>query len=155
MSRIDNITKFAQRREEESIAKEVAELQRIENYKKQIIALRPRINEIIEVGNACINNNIKIEHTDTRQSYETKHFVTNRWSHLLGFVCDIESKNNKRISKLGIWGGGWCHYDLETDGITIDVSGRDAGYVLRRFVDEFDKFETEFYKYVDSVTQGK
>lgn len=155
MSRIDNIIKFAQKREEENTEKEIAKLRYIENYKKQIIALKPRINEIIEVGNACVSNNIAIEHSGVSQSYETKHFVTNSWSHLLGFVYDKVSKDNKRISKLGIWGGGSCHFNLETDGTTIDVSGRDTEYVLKRFVDEFDKFETEFYKYVDAITQSK
>lgn len=155
MSRIENIAKFAQAREEEKMAKEMAAQQRIENYKKQIIALKPRIDELIAVGNACVSNGIKIECGGVSQSYETKQFVTNGWSHLLGFVCDIASRDNKRISKLGIWGGGCCHYNLETDGIMVDVSGRDIEYVLKRFVEEFDKFENEFYKYVDSVTQSK
>lgn len=70
MSRIDNIKNFAQKREEEAIAKEKALQQRIENYKTQILALKPRIDELIAVGNACLDNNISMECHDTHQDYK-------------------------------------------------------------------------------------
>ena len=156
MSRIDNIKNFAQKREEDKVVKELAAQQRIEDYKKQIIALKPRIDEIIEVGNACRENNIPIAcDCGCHQGYDTHYFYTNGWSHLLGFVDEVKNGRRTSITKLGIQGGGCCHYDLKTDGITVDVSGSDTEYVLKRFVNEFDEFETEFYKYIDGVTQGK
>jgi hypothetical protein len=153
MGRIENIKAFALRKEEENVAKENAALQRINNYKLQIIALKPRIDELIAVGNACLNNGIKIFHDSPTQSYENGYFCTNGWSHLLGFVRNYEDCKLKSITKLGIWGGGCCYFNLETDGITVDVSGIETEYVLKRFVNEFDEFESEFYKYVDNVTK--
>ena len=43
-------------------------------------------------------------------------------------------------------------HNLTTDGVNINVSGG-VERVLKYFLDEFDEFETEFYKYVDKVTQ--
>lgn len=155
MSRIDNIANFAQEREEDQVAKEIAALQRIENYKKQIVALKPRIDEIIEVGNACLKHDIPLTGSawGGHEGYDTHQFMTNSWSHLLGFVDAWENGKKKPITQLGIKGGGYCYYNLETDGITVNVSGSETEHVLKRFVEEFDEFESEFYKYVDKVTQ--
>ena len=152
MSRIDNIAKFAQKREEAQISNEQLRLQQIVEYKDKIKALKPRIDELLEVGNACLEYNIPLEGYawGGREGYDTHQFITNSWSHLLGFV----QKRKKSFTKLGIQGDGACDYELETDGITVNVSGRDVLWVLKRFVNEFDEFETEFYKYVDKVTAG-
>ena len=156
MSRIDNIANFAQKKEEEKVAKEMALQQRIEAYKAQILTLKPRIDELIAVGNACLEHNIPLtgEAWGGHQGYDTHQFITNSWSHLLGFVEKYDPTTRKRLpfTQLGIYGGGACNYHLTTDGVTIDVK-QDAVYVLKRFVDEFDKFESEFYKYVDGITQ--
>lgn len=156
MSRIDNIANFAQRREEEKVAKEVALQQKIEDYKAQIRALKPRIDELLEVGNACLEHNIPLtgEAWGGHQGYDTHQFITNSWSHLLGFVSEVDQNTRERLpfTKLGIYGGGACNYHLTTDGVTIDVR-QDIAFVLKKFVDNFDTFESEFYKYVDEVTQ--
>ena len=158
MSRIDNIAKFAQKREEEKMSKEQLRLQQIEEYKERIKALRPRIDELLEVGNACLEHDIPLtgEAWGGHQGYDTHQFITNGWSHLLGFVQnrDMDTRKLLPFNKLGIWGGGCCDYNLETDGIIVNALGSDTLYVLKRFVNEFDEFENEFYKYVDKVTAG-
>lgn len=148
MSRIDNIKKFAQKKEEEQINKENEVVRQIEECKEKIKSFKPRIYELIEVGNACLEHGIKLtgQAWGGHEGYDTHQFFTNSWSHLLGFVYD---KNG--INCLGIYGGGACNYNLKTDGNFIEVEGN-VLYILKRFVNEFDEFETEFYRYVDKVT---
>ena len=143
MSRIDNIAKFAKKREEEQLEKETKSLRQIDEYKEKIKALKARIDELLAVGNACLEHGITLtgQAWGGHEGYDTNQFITNGWSHLLGFV----SEKGLPFTKLGICGGGACNYDLKTDGITINI--------LKRFVNEFDEFETEFYKYIDKVTE--
>ena len=156
MGRIDNIEKFAQKRDYEQMEKEIAVQNQIEECKERIKVLKPRIDELLAVGNACMKNGIPLvgQAFGCREGYDTHQFMTNGWSHLLGFVRNFDQKQYKDLpfTKLGIQGGGACWYDLKTDGVTVDVSGKESLHVLKRFVNEFDEFETEFYKYVDKVT---
>ena len=155
MSRIDNIVKFATKQEMEQVAKETAKLRRIEGYKENIKSLKPRIDELLAVGNACLKHNIPIEGKawGGHEGYDTHQFISNGWSHVSGFIREY-SPNTRQVlplTKVGKIGGGACNYNLTTDGVTINVSG-DIEYVLKKFLDDFDTFETEFYKYVDKVT---
>ena len=155
MSRIDNIVNFAQKREMEQTEKEIAKLNRIEEYKERIRALKPRIDELLEVGNACMIHGISLEGQawGGHEGYDTHQFISNSWSHLCGFIKEYNQAARKPMpfTKVGKIGGGACNYNLTTDGITINVSG-DVEYVLKKFLDDFDTFETEFYNYVDKVT---
>jgi hypothetical protein len=155
MNRVDNITKFAQKKAEEQIAKENETMQRIEAYKEQIKALKPRIDELLMVGNACLEHGIKLEGKawGGHEGYDTHQFISNSWSHLCGFISEYNQSARKHMpfTKVGKIGGGACNYNLTTDGVSINVSG-DVEYVLKKFLDDFDTFETEFYNYVDKVT---
>lgn len=155
MSRINNIAKFAQKKEEERITKEMTIARQIEEYKETIKSFKPRIDELIAVGNACLEHGIALEGKawGGHEGYDTNQFITNSWSHLLGFVVNYDRTMRKKMpfTKLGIMGGGACNFDLKTDGVTVEVSG-DVLWVLKKFVEGFDLFETEFYKYVDKVT---
>lgn len=157
MNRIDNIKNFAQKKELEEKNKKELKQKNIERYKQNIKELKPRIDELIEVGNACLQYNIPLtgKAFGGRESYETNQFITNGWSHLLGFVTEINPINNsKYFDKLGIFGGGACNYNLTTNGEKIEVSGN-IEYVLTRFIEEFDEFEIKFYEYVDKITNNQ
>ena len=155
MERINNIARFAQKKEEERIMKEMSIEMQIEEYKAKIRSFKPRIDELLAVGNACLEYGIPLEGKEWggHEGYDTNQFITNGWSHLLGFIANYDQTKRKKMpfTKIGIMGGGACHYDLKTDGVTIDVSG-EVLYILKRFVEGFDLFEEEFYKYVDKVT---
>lgn len=148
MSRIDDIKNYKHKCDSEKVNKEIEKQNKIEIYKEQIRTLKPRIEELLEVGNACNENGIELTGREWggREGYDTHQFMTNSWSHLLGFV----GNKNSNITCLGIYGGGACNYHLETNGDFIEVSG-DILYILKRFIDEFDRFEAEFYKYVDEI----
>lgn len=147
MSRIDNITNFAKRKEEERVKDETDRLNRIEEYKSKIRELKPRIDELIEVGNACKKHGISLTGSSWggHEGYDTHQFFSNSWSHLVGFI------GGRTIKEVGKIGGGACDWNLTTDGVNINVSGN-VEYVLKAFLDNFDEFETEFYNYVDKVT---
>lgn len=155
MSRIENIAKFAQKRDDAQMEKERRIEMEIEMYKERIKALKHRIDELLTVGNACMEHGIPIEGRawGGHEGYDTNQFISNSWSHLVGFIkeVDMETRKPLPLAKVGVRGGGACHFDLETDGVRIDVSG-EVLWVLKHFVEGFDEFETEFYKYVDKVT---
>ena len=150
MNRVDNIKKFANKRDIEQIQKKEDTLNRIEEYKAHIKTLKPRIDELLKVGNACLEYGIELNGRSWggHEGYDTHQFFSNSWSHLVGFINDGK---DKPITKVGKRGGGACNWELETNGIDIEVSGN-IERVLKYFIDEFDEFETEFYKYVDKVT---
>lgn len=150
MNRLDNIKKFANKRDIEQTQKKENSLNRIEEYKAHIKTLKPRIDELLKVGNACLEYGIELNGGSWggHEGYDTHQFFSNSWSHLVGFINDGK---DKRITKVGKRGGGACNWELETNGIDIEVSGN-IEQVLKYFIDEFDEFETEFYKYVDKVT---
>lgn len=148
MSRVDNIARFAEQREMDEIKKRDEALRRIEEYKEKIRELKPRIDELLEVCNACLEHKIPLtgQSFGCHEGYDTHQFFSNSWSHLVGFIG-----NKNRITHVGKIGGGACDWNLTTDGVEINVSGQ-VERVLKYFLDDFDKFETEFYAYVDKVT---
>lgn len=167
MSRIDDIKNYKNKCDEEKINKETEEYNQRKKYAEQILALKPRIEELIAVANACLENGIEInkshkEFSQWYDSWEYGTFCTNSISHKIGFVWQY--KDNKFINKIetmGINGGGANgeHY-LRTDGnfviskvgISYDAKCEELDiYQLKRFVETFDEFEAAFYKYVDKI----
>lgn len=146
MSRLDNIKNYKAKVDAEEMAKANEKEIRIEKYKETIRSFKSRIDELLEVGKACYENGIALSGSryGGHESYDTHQFFTNGWSHLTGFY-------GTEFKYVGKAGGGACNWDLKTDGIRIIVYG-DEERVLKMFVEQFEQFETEFYKYVDKVT---
>lgn len=158
LDRLNNINDFVECKETERKKKAEKENLEIKKLINQIKELQPRINDLLIVGNACLFNKIPLKGTGfgCKEGYDTHQFITNGWSHLLGFVDKSIAPQKLPFMYLGIQGGGFYTYDLETNGDIVYVSGhdgRDKIHVLNRFIKEFDRFEKEFYAYVDSVTK--
>lgn len=153
MSRIDNIKKFAEQREQTEMNKAELSAKRIEEYKAKIKELKPRIDELLAVGNVCRENNIPLAGSrwGGHEGYDTHQFISNGWSHVTGFISEGK---DILFTKVGKVGGGACTWNLKTDGNEIIVEG-EVENVLKYFLEEFDEFETEFYKYVDNLTERK
>ena len=167
MSRIDNIKAYKERTEEEKIKMEKDKADKKSALVDKVKALQPRIKELIDTANACLENGIEINksHKEFGQYYDKwEHgtFCTNGITHKIGFVWQF--KDNKFINKIeemGIDGGGANGaYYLRTDGNYV-ISRIDRGYndkfgeldtyQLRRFVETFDDFESAFYNYIDKI----
>lgn len=156
--RLNNIDSFVEKNRKKKMTKAENESLEIKRLVDKIKELQPRINDLLIVGNACLFNKIPLTGTGfgCKEGYDTHQFITNGWSHLLGFVDNSIAHQKLPFMYLGIQGGGFYTYDLKTDGHTVYVSGsdgRDKIHVLNRFIKEFDKFEKEFYAYVDRVTK--
>ncbi len=167
MSRIDNIKQYALERDEAERIRQEKIFQRKQGYIEQIKAFGPRIKELIEVANACLENGVEINwqgKSDSQYHDEWNHatFCTNCSTHRVGFVWQYKDhKFINRIEAMGIDGGGANgEYYLRTNGdYLISRVGRsyDAEcneldeYQLETFVRTFGKFEKAFYKYVDNL----
>lgn len=161
MSRIDNIKAYAQERVQTEKAREEERQFKCEELTEKIRVLKPRIKELIEVGNACLVNGIEIDKYGKRfysdyDSYEKGTFVTNGISHRLGFVI----QRGQAIFEIGFNAGGACgQWDFRTDGNKVyDVhektkEHREASLEhMQTFINKFDEFEMAFYRYVDGIT---
>jgi len=127
----------------------------------QIQALKPRIDELIATGNACLESNIPLtgQAWGAVENYGTNQFFTNSWSHLVGFVGNPNRKPC-HIEFLGINAGGACGvYNFRTDGTRVfsvdesrpgDITEPSIGH-MQRFLNSFDEFESAFFSYVDQV----
>lgn len=146
---------YAQKRDVRQREEEVVALKQIEEYKNRIKTLKPRIDELLAVANACLEHEIPLtgKAWGGHEGYDTHQFISNSWSHLCGFIQrrDMNTREILPFIQVGKVGGGACDYNLATDGVTVEVIG-DAAFVMKRFLEDFDEFETEFYKYVDKVT---
>lgn len=159
-SRVDKLRVY----KENDVALKQAEEQKKQNLSEELIgkikALKPRIDELISTGNACLQAGIPMtgQAWGMRESYDTHQFFTNSWSHLVGFVGRPGAKDFESISMLGINAGGACgSYDFRTDGVKVysvheqnpwDVQEPSIGH-MQRFLNTFDNFESAFYAYVD------
>ena len=156
-SRLDKINTY---KSNEEFLKATAE-QKLEkeakSLVKQIKALKPRIDELIKTGNACVENGIKMtgQAYGGHEGYDTHQFYTNCWSHLVGFVGSRDSK----ITFLGIDAGGACgNWSFRTDGEKVySIYGKETQGPsvddMKKFLNKFDEFESSFYAYVDKVIE--
>lgn len=167
MSRIDDIKQYAFERDEAERIRQEKIQQRKQGYIDRIKAFGPRIKELIEVANACIENGVEINRqgksfSQYQDEWNNATFCTNCITHRVGFVWQYkDGKFINRINTIGIDGGGANgEYYLRTNGdYLISRVGRGCEdecneldeYQLKTFVKTFDEFETSFYKYVDNL----
>lgn len=143
--RLKSLENYATEKEMEKKRKIERERQEEIAMIKNIKSLKPRIDDLLIVANSCLSKGIRIENIEWgSMNYKDGHFGADATTHHLGFSIH----RGKAIHYLEIRGGGYDNYNLKTDGYIVDVQGEKL-YVLKRFLNEFDKFESEFYAYVD------
>ena len=118
-------------------------------------------DELIDVANACVENNINIDTYHKAlirndDEWEKGTFVTNSISHKIGFV----TQGKQKITYMGINAGGACgRWDFRTNGDCVVATDEDNSHITtkpslsqcKEFLNEFDEFETAFYNYVDKI----
>lgn len=157
MSRIDMINQYGSDKAKADANKERDLQVEKKRLMSEIRELFPRMIELIDEGNACVENGIPIvgQRWGGHEGYDTHQFCTNGWSHLVGFVQNPCRKET--IAEIGMEGGGACTWkdlvvDPYADIIVLSASNAMCEVnALKRFLGKFDEFETEFHKYVDSV----
>ena len=153
MNKISDYSETKKKAEKQAL---VEKYQRIDDLKDAIEEKTDKIAELIKLGNHALKNNIIVSITRYSGSTSLEHrgygyFFTNGWSHSLGFVWDHSSK---KITHLGIEGGGACNYNLKVNEEELEVTG-DKEYVLTRFVNELDKFEEDLVNYITKTIEKK
>lgn len=133
--------------------KEIEIQNRTEAALAKIAELKPRIDDLIKLANYARNNGIDFNNKGWggREGYDTGMFYTNSWSHLVGFV------QGNPITMIGIDAGGACgNVNFRTDG--EETYGADDTFIMdpklhhmEKFIKDFDKFEREFYAYIEKV----
>lgn len=153
MNRITDYTVAKKEAEKQAL---IDKYNRIDELKDKVDEKLDKITDLIKLGNHALKNNIikPINQYNDCSSLANRgygYFFTNGISHQLGFVWDHESK---KITHLGIAGGGACNYNLKVNEEEFEVTG-DEEYVLTRFVNEFDKFEKDLFNYINLAIQKK
>ena len=95
MSRIDNIKKYAEQQKINAENKEIQEQQTRETLIAQIQALKPRIVELIETAQACVENGIYLfgnENSRTGNVWHKIGFIADHTYHKTGFLRSADEK---------------------------------------------------------------
>lgn len=152
MNRIENIRAAAQRRDEKINAEERRISQLVEDRMTKIKNRAPRIAELISVANELRNNGFTLGKRTHDGFFEE--FVSNGIDHNTGFIILRDD-----IIGVGIIGHGCNGEDVVWDknGNYVQELSENSwsDYVIRQKLDKFlltfDKFEEDFYKFVDSL----
>lgn len=153
---MNKITDYSKTKKNDEKKTMLDKAQRIDNLKDAIEEKGDKIAELIKLGNHALKNNVIVSTTRYMGSPSLEnrgygYFFTNGWSHALGFVWD---NNLKKITHLGIEGGGACNFNLKLNQEELEVDG-DKEYVLTRFVNELDKFEEDLVNYITKTIEKK
>ena len=152
---IQQMNAYGQRKAQEEQQKQANNEKEKELAIQKIKALKPRIQKLIRIGQAALDNNIiRLSSMDSSDQRAFGYFRADGWHHQLGFIS-TGGYMPRTIKAMGIEGGGCCYYNLETDGTYIKVSGRDALYVLNRFLKEIDKFEEDLLRHIELACSKK
>lgn len=176
MDRIAKIKAYANARNEQVEQEAYNKRAHIAELLDTVRNFAPRMKELIKVGMAMYENNVPFGPLcdgPFARECDDRIFFSNGSSHNVGFIqaYRINGHIPERTQHLpigfGIIGGGWDGNDLtfNSDGELEWINkpfGKPAGVSglpwrdsdtrhLEEFVAGFDKFESEFYAYVDSL----
>lgn len=167
-SRLDKINGYSENTHTLKLADDVRRMFKEDALIAQIRKLRPRIDELLDTANACLENGIEVDAYGKKFSryldtYDNGTFVTNSISHKVGFAQARGNQYNpiKQFTMLGINNGGACGcYHFRTDGTRVvsvheDTKQETSPRIqdMERFLQEFDAFESAFYAYVDKIVE--
>lgn len=147
MDRLEELKEMTKPKPPYTEEEHIASLRNIEKYKKEIKKLQPRINKLLDVGDECLKLGIKSEK-----------YYYNGVKSLSGGASAFISKSDSNRKLFFIRSKCFWFVQHSTDGKDVITVGRDGvetyryqGFeeALKLFIDGFDAFETNFYKFVD------
>lgn len=160
MNRIEKIKIYAV--EEEARKNFEMEQKKVEELKtvKKIESLWDRAKELIDTYNACVDANIKMPKESSLDRLDM--FTANAISHRLGFgvinpdLSTFGIANEKYRDSLAVHGGGCanCEVVLYKGELFYKGNDWDRAWAMKRFLDQFDEFESKFYAWVDKITEN-
>lgn len=166
----DKILAHNKRIQDARIQKALEKEKETEKLIAEIKALKPRIKQIIEIGNLCLENNIPIWKrygvSCNDADYKKGVFDTDGIRHQLGFYPNNHNRTTNRSSHydyIGYIMGGACgNRDFITDGDLIaDTPNRNKFAIssinepsiknMKKFLKDFPKFEKAFYDFINKL----
>lgn len=129
---------------------------------QEISNLKPRIADLIKIGQKCQDLGIAFPaKNEMHQFGYDSRFVADGVNHDLGFIT-----KNSKIRYLGIKNGGfdgpWDFYTNGTESFSIanknylnGDTGEPTIQDMKKFLKQFDSFESAFYQWIDSLIEGK
>lgn len=177
MDRIAKIEAYAKARNEQMSQEAYNKRAHVVELLNTVRSFAPRMKELMKVGVSMYENNIPFGPLDNNsicaKECDDRLFISNGSTHRVGFIHayringHIPPRTKHLPIGFGIIGGGWDGEDLTFNsdgelewlnkpfGKPAGVSGRPWSDCdtrnLEEFVAGFDKFESEFYAYVDSL----
>lgn len=163
-NRLDKIANIGKQKVDAAVAEQQRKEDTIARYAVEIKALAPRIEKLMQVGQALLKNDIPLgkQTKNICGSYDDE-FVTNGLSHHLGFYFS-HGKNNSPLLGIGIEGGGCCGRSLavnEKGDMVVKIDPHYHSYQYfgyndycgkcKKFLDNFDSFEKRVYEYIDNL----
>lgn len=172
--RIERIHAKAENDKKAATEKLAADQWEYERLACEIEGLYSRINDVLDVVNACLGAGLKLpddDYTAKRYGYRGRHgFYADGVGHNVGFDCKHENGyavpyGGSEIGRIKIENGGYNGpYNFYADGFDFywkhEDSKRESGicrhpeswkYDMEKFVKEFPVFEKAFYSWVDSL----
>lgn len=160
--RIEKISQVAKAMRDAEEKKREESHERMCDFENRIGALASRITDLIEVANEMVAGGIQLGEFVGDYNMKSPRFISDGIFHRFGFIVhgnalksSVANHDPRRIIILGIGkrGGGACGSDFIVDQEGIITSWNTGVYKLgiKDFLSKFDKFEKEFYEYVDSL----
>ena len=167
-TRMAKLNNYGARQTQAKMDDAASKVSKLESAVSQVKSLKPRIDELLAVANACVENEISLFKFD---NWDHIHFTADNTGSTYG------SKPPKYVASKIVSDYAQQHYFFLTDGeefnfyFDANMRGSDRhgvvktvyqivegfrGYkefldAITSFISEFDKFESDFYAYVDSV----
>lgn len=161
MDRIATIKTHCEREARDARIAEKSTSDTIAALRSEIKRLAPRIADLIKVANVCGENGVCLGPEPVEG--ESPKFVTEMWYHNLGFYAYAQNTDRGRgdykhlhIGGFGFAGGGVCgeSFLVNSDGEIYrgwTHTPETLIELMRSLLGKFDKFETEFYEYIDNL----
>lgn len=139
--RLNKIATVAENVENAAIAKDIAEVKEKQALIALIATYADRIKALIEVGSALVKNKMPLG----KQNCFESGFINHRF----GFIGWRFHPDDWKIIGIGRKGGGWAGNDflVNDEGEVIEY---EHIYTCESWTEEFEKFEKDFYNYVDN-----
>jgi hypothetical protein len=157
----------------QAIAEENRKNNEVKRYTDAIKALKDRINEMIVLADAMVENKISFGGDYVSNGLRFgDNFEIDGIDHRLGFVFEYQTGRGRDINYrlrtlgIGIEGGGYDGYDILIDRngdiiknplkYAIGLRAKEDAYhdfcnKAKRVLQAFDGFEQKFYNYIDNL----
>lgn len=149
--RIAIIRAAGQKKKEQETQKKEKDIEKYNTALEAVLALRPRVAELIELANQVLDSGLEFPKEDAYY----RRFFSDGIRHKIGFM----GHGKQPIRYVGIYNGGANGpWDFYVDGSACFAehektkeTGKPDAYTLYKFQSGFPAFESEFLEWIDKL----